>query len=177
MNSELSKLIGSTISIHGTKHLVAGIGIGRILLLQYDEKDEPIQYIVGMRPYFSNGTLVWEQGYYFPFFCYTDNDRPDYCPMAEALRDASSVLAGDIVYVCMEDDDSCGIRCVGVFTKRDAAVSLLERDINNDRTAQAYAEELGKEHLTYREYSEIAGRDGLDNCYWYEPIRMNVAED
>ena len=125
MNSELSKLIGSTISIHGTKHLVAGIGIGRILLLQYDEKDEPIQYIVGMRPYFSNGTLVWEQGYYFPFFCYTDNDRPDYCPMAEALRDASSVLAGDIVYVCMEDDDSCGIRCVGVFTKRDGKAAII----------------------------------------------------
>lgn len=177
MSSKLSKLIGSTISIHGTKHLVAGIGVERILLLQYDNKDEPIQYIVGVRPYLSKRTLVWEHGYYFPFFSYREDDRPDYCPMAEALRDASSVLAGDIVYVCMEDNDSCGIRCIGVFSKRDDAVSLLERAINNDRTAQSFAEELGKDRLSYSEYAEIAGRYGLDNCYWYEPIRMNVAED
>lgn len=175
MSCELNKLIGTALSIRGTKHLVVGIGTERILLLQYNEKDEPIQYVVGIHPYFAHGTLVWEHGCYFPFFCYRDDDRPDYHPMAEALRDASSILAGDCLYACFQDDEDYGIHCVGIFTQKSAAVALLEHNIRKDRAAQEYASELGKEHLSLSDYEEIAGRDELDNQYWIETICLNKA--
>lgn len=51
--------------------------------------------------------------------------------MSAALQDAVLCLNNTCLFTAMADDDN-GIRCVGVFTTKDAAAQALEKLINND---------------------------------------------
>ena len=71
--SELNALLGKIVFIRGCEHLCCAVGNDRLLLLQYAAKDEPlfrkgepVQYIVACHPRWSDSTLVWAQGAYFP---------------------------------------------------------------------------------------------------------------
>ena len=93
--SELNALLGKTVLIRGCEHLCCAVGNDRLLLLQYAAKDEPlfrkgepVQYIVACHPRWSDGTLVWAQGAYFPIVPILDGLTAS----AKALRAAVDSL-------------------------------------------------------------------------------------
>lgn len=93
--SELNALLGKTLLIRGDKHFCCAVGNDRLLLLQCATKDEPlfrkgepVQYIVACHPRWSDGTLVWAQGAYFPIVPILDGLTAS----AKALRAAVDSL-------------------------------------------------------------------------------------
>lgn len=97
-SQELNSYVGKTLSIRGSNHLCLAAGHDALLLLQicgHDEPllkaGEPVQYIVARRPSLYGGTLVWDQGAYFPILAYR-NEAGD--ATAKALWNAALRLAG-----------------------------------------------------------------------------------
>ena len=96
--SELHALLGKTLLIRGDEHFCCGVGNDRLLLLQCAAKDgplfrkgEPVQYIVACHPRWSDGTLVWAQGAYFPIVPLFDG----LTAFAKAFREAADYWVSD----------------------------------------------------------------------------------
>ena len=96
--SESKALLGKIVLIRGCEHFCCAVGNDRLLLLQCAAKDEPlfrkgepVQYIVACYPRWSDGTLVWAQGAYFPIVPLFDGLTAS----AKAFKAAADYLVSD----------------------------------------------------------------------------------
>lgn len=168
--NELTAMVGETITIRSTRHVCVGAGIDALLLLQFENNGEPLQYIVAHHPCYYENELVWANGEYYPLFNYKGTEEA----MSSALRDASLALNDSMIYVAMADEGN-GAESLGAYTKEDQAVHVLEAAINTDCEIKRVLSERGKQRFTLDEYMKLFGRLNQWSQYWIVRQRVNQA--
>ena len=92
--------------------------------------------------------------------------------MAAALQDAVLCLNNTCLFAAMADDDN-GIRCVGVFTTKDAAAQALEKLINNDIFIRSVLEHDPGGRISLEEFKSLHDEFDLEDNYWIDEHRPN----
>lgn len=165
---EMRSYVGQTLIIRGTKHICIAASDTALLIMEFNAKDEPVQYIVAHHPRLYEGELVWAQGSYYSFhFRYFPPNA-----IGGALEGAAMELNETVVYTAMADDD-LGARCIGVFTNESLAVQALESILNKSDDALELCHEQGQSRLTLDEYNTLRDERLLENAYWIEEHEPN----
>ena len=165
---DLLGMVGMTFMLRSARHVCIAAADDALLLLEHSVQGKPYQYIVAHHPSFYGGELVWANGNYFPFALYRDRDSD----MSAALQDAVLCLNNTCLFAAMADDDN-GIRCVGVFTTKDAAAQALEKLINNDVFIRSVLEHDPGGRISLEEFKSLHDEFDLEDNYWIDEHRPN----
>ncbi len=170
--SEIDTLFGKILYIRDHQHILIGARDDAMLLLEFNSKEQPYQYVVAHHPSFHKGELVWTQGSYYPFY----HPRYDIGSMTACLQGAAMELHNKPFYAAMADDD-LPPRCIGIFSDKSLAENAAEKVMNRSDEAVTLCHELNKPQLTLSEYSALRDDRLLEKTYWIEEHSPNKADE